>query len=70
MNLSKIKKIASKVYPPRLEWDWKDEPYDPNEEKRKAFIKGYLQSENDDMRIAVACFITSIITSIIIMIIL
>lgn len=43
----KAKERAKELYPPKLEWDWRDQDYDPNSEKRYAYEQGYEQAMKD-----------------------
>lgn len=45
--MTKAEERANELYPPKLEWDCRDLDYDPNEDKRRAFKKGYEQAEKD-----------------------
>ena len=45
--MSRAKKKAEELYPPKLEWDWRDQDYDPNSDKRDAYEKGYDQALRD-----------------------
>lgn len=46
--MSKRAEEASlKVYPEKLEWDYRDMDYDPNMESRIAYRKGYEQAEKE-----------------------
>lgn len=45
--MSKAEEKANKKYPPKLEWDWHDQDYDPNEGQRYAYRLGYEQAMKD-----------------------
>ena len=45
--MSRAKKKAEELYPPKIEWDWRDHDYDPNSDKRYAYEQGYGQALKD-----------------------
>lgn len=45
--MSRAKKKAEELYPPKLEWDWRDQDFDPNSDKRVAYERGYDQALKD-----------------------
>ena len=45
--MSRAKKKAEELYPPKIEWDWRDQDFDPNSDKRDAYEKGYDQALRD-----------------------
>ena len=45
--MTKAQEKANELYPPKLEWDYRDMDYDPNEDKRHAYEKGYEQALKD-----------------------
>lgn len=45
--MSRAKKKAEELYPPKLEWDWRDQDFDPNSDKRDAYERGYDQALKD-----------------------
>ena len=44
---SKIQEKAEEAYPPRLEWDYRDIAFDPNEKERTAYRRGYEAALQD-----------------------
>ena len=45
--MSRAKKKAEELYPPKIEWDWRDHDFDPNSDKRHAYEQGYDQALKD-----------------------
>lgn len=45
--MSKAEEKAKELYPPQQEWDYRDMSFDPNEDKRYAYKRGYEQAMKD-----------------------
>lgn len=45
--MNRTKEKAEGLYPPKLEWDWRDQDYGPNSDKRYVYENGYEQALKD-----------------------
>ena len=42
--MSEIEKKAKEIYPEEINWDYRDVDFDPNSEKRTAWMNGYRRA--------------------------